>query len=102
MAKYNLTSAIEKTFDFDIDEYQFRFKKPTVREMKVVAKAFSGIDENASPDEQAAKSEEAMRELYQFISPVGHDKYIGDVMEDQPMQVQLGFNEMVQTELGAK
>jgi hypothetical protein len=102
MAKYDLTNNLEVSFTFAIGDKEFTFRKPTVREMRALAKSFSGIGEEADPDKQIEQSDGAMKELYKFITVVGHDTDIADLMEEQPVGVQIAFNEMVQKELGAK
>lgn len=102
MAKYDLTSSLETSFVFAIGDKEFTFRKPTVREMRNIAKKFSGVNTETDPDKQIELSDEAMRDLYQFISPVDHDSDIASILEDQPVDVQAAFNEMVQKELGAK
>lgn len=101
MAKYDLTSSLETTFTFAIGDKEFNFRKPTVREMRAVAKKFSGIEHETDADVQLEKSDEAMAELYQFITPVNHETHISEVLNDQPVGVQVAFNEMIQKELGA-
>ncbi len=102
MAKYDLTEALETSFTFLIGDKEFTLRKPTVREMREVAKVFSSVDTDAEPEEQNRASEEAMKKLYSFVTPLDHDSYIGDVMDDQPVGVQIKFNEMIKTELGAQ
>jgi hypothetical protein len=101
MAKYDLTSALENEFTFAINDKEFNFRKPTVREMREVAKVFSKIDKEKNPDKQIDMSDEAMGELYKFITPVGHSENIADVLADQNIDVQNAFNEMIKKELGA-
>ena len=102
MAKYDLTGALEASFTFNIGDKEFSFRKPTVREMRAVAKTFASVDQSSDPEEQAVASENAMRELYKFISNVNHDSSIEDLMNDQPVGVQIAFNEMIKKELGAQ
>ena len=102
MAKYDLTNSLETSFTFAIAGKEFSFRKPTVREMRQVAKSFAGIENEEDQDQQAAAAEEAMKSLYAFITPVDHTTAIADLMDDQPMGVQIAFNEMIQKELGAK
>lgn len=102
MAKYDLTNSLEASFTFAIGDKEFSFRKPTVREMRALAKQFSGISEEQDSDKQAESSEKAMSELYKFIIPIDHDTNVADLMDDQPVGVQIAFNEMVQKELGAK
>ena len=101
MAKYDLTGSLETEFTFGINDKEFRFKKPTVREMREIAKKFSGISEEQDPETQSQMSDEAMNELYKFVIPINHDVDIKELMEDQPMGVQIAFNEMIKKELGA-
>lgn len=101
MAKYDLTDSLETSFTFSINGQEFSFRKPTVREMRVLAKGFSGINEEQDPEKQAELSEQAMASIYEFITPVGHDANIADVMNDQTVGVQVAFNQMIQKELGA-
>lgn len=101
MAKYDLTGSLETDFTFAILDKEFKFKKPTVREMRSVSQKFSGIEKETDPDKQIQLSDEAMTELYKFVEPIGHSANIKDVLEDQPVNVQVAFNEMIKTELGA-
>lgn len=101
MAKYDLTGSLEKDFTFAIEGKEFRFRKPTVREMREIAKKFSAIEAEQDQDRQLEMSDSAMSALYQNISPVGHDSYIADVLNDQPVDVQVAFNNMIQQELTA-
>lgn len=102
MAKYDLTNSLESSFTFAIGDKEFTFRKPTVREMRVLAKKFSGAENESDPDKQVQLSDEAMLELYKFITGVGHETNIEELMNDQPVGVQIAFNEMIKTELGAK
>lgn len=102
MAKYDLTSALETTFTFSIGGKEFSFRKPTVREMRQLAKNFASVDKSEDPDVQAEASDKAMRELYNFVMPVNHQENISDLMNDQPIGVQVAFNEMIKKELGAQ
>lgn len=101
MAKYDLTSSLETRFTFTIDGKEFEFRKPTVREMRALAKRFAGIDAETDPDRQVELSDEAMNDLYEFVTPINHDARIADVILDQPMDVQIAFNKIMQKELGA-
>ncbi|MEI7632352.1 MAG: hypothetical protein WCJ60_03445 [bacterium] len=100
MAKYDLTGSLETEFTFAIGDKEFKFRKPTVREMRVVAKKFAVIEKEQDTEVQTQLSEEAMRELYAFIEPIGHDAVLEDLLQDQPIGVQVAFNEMVKKELG--
>lgn len=102
MAKYNLTNSLERTFSFSIDDKEFLFTKPTVRQMREISRKYADISSEENPDVQDEKTQAAMRSLYAHISPVGHDSNIEDVMNDQTLDVQFAFNEMIQKELGAK
>lgn len=102
MAKYDLTSSLETSFTFTIDGKEFIFRKPTVREMRALAKGFSGISDEEDAEKQAELSDKAMNNLYDFITAVNHDANIADLMNDQPVGVQVAFNEMIQVELGVK
>lgn len=100
MAKYDLTGSLENDFTFAIGDKEFKFRKPTVREMREVAKKFAGIDTEEDLDKQQTMSDEAMAELYKFVTPVEHDSNIKDVLDDQPVSVQAAFNDMIKKELG--
>lgn len=100
MAKYDLSKNLETSFTFSIDGKDFSFRKPTVREMRLVANKFSGIDKITEKDDQVKASDEAMAEIYKFISPIDHDYYISNVLEEQTIDVQNAFNEMIKAELG--
>lgn len=100
MAKYDLTGSLETKFTFTIGDKEFEFRKPTVREMREVAKKFAGIENETDLDKQTKKSDEAMASLYTFVVPVGHEVTIRDTLEDQPVSVQAAFNEMIKKELG--
>ncbi len=100
MAKYDLTGSLETKFTFSIDNKEFEFRKPTVREMRVIAKQFAGIEKEKNTDKQQELSDQAMSELYAFCSPVGdHKADLKTLMEEQPMGVQLAFNDMIKKEL---
>ena len=101
MAKYDLTGSLETSFNFSIGDKEYTFRKPTVREMRELAKKFSAVDASAGSDQQLEASETAMNELYGFITPINTDVQIADIMDDQPIGVQVAFNEMVRKELGA-
>ena len=101
MAKYDLTSSLETSFTFAIGDKEFTFRKPTVREMRSIAKTFSNIENEEDSDKQVELSDEAMKQLYEFVTPVNHAVYIGDLMGDQTIGVQVAFNEMIKKELGA-
>lgn len=99
MAKYDLTSSLETSFTFSIKDKEFEFRKPTVREMRSIAKKFAGIDKEDDSDKQIEKSDEAMNELYQFIVPINHDTPVQELLNDMPIDVQNAFNDMVKKEL---
>lgn len=101
MAKYDLTGSLETEFTFSIADKEFKFRKPTVREMRGVSQKFAAIEKITDAEEQERASEEAMSELYRFIEPINHDANLKELMEDQPVAVQIGFNNMVKAELGA-
>ena len=101
MAKYDLTGSLETSFTFSIDGKEFKFRKPTVREMRAIAKKFGGIDKETDVEKQSELSDAAMRDLYTFIEPVDHDTVLETLLDEQTVDVQKAFNEMVKTELGA-
>lgn len=101
MAKYDLTNSLETDFTFAIGDKEFSFRKPTVREMRALAKQFSVISTEQDPEKQADSSDAAMLELYKFIVPIDHKENIADLMDNQPVGVQIAFNEMIKKELGA-
>lgn len=101
MAKYDLTGSLEAKFSFTIGDKEFEFRKPTVREMREVAKKFAGLDTETDVDKQTKMSDEAMAELYSFVTPMGHEVSIRDALEDQTVSVQAAFNDMIKKELGA-
>lgn len=100
MAKYDLTGSLETKFSFAIGDKEFEFRKPTVREMREVAKKFAGIEQEEDVEKQTQMSDEAMAELYRFVSPVNHDADLKELMDEQPVGVQVAFNEMIKKELG--
>jgi hypothetical protein len=102
MAKYDLTGSLDANFSFTIGDKEYIFSKPTVREMREISKKFAGIEKEENVEKQAELSDQAMDELYKFVAPVDHTSPIKDVLEDQPVDVQVAFNEMIKTELGAK
>lgn len=102
MAKYDLTGSLETSFTFSIDGKEFKFRKPTVREMRAIANKFAGIENEEDATKQRELSDAAMRELYTYIEPVNHDAVLEELLDDQTVDVQKAFNEMVKTELGAQ
>lgn len=98
MAKYDLTGSLDPTFSFSISGREFEFRKPTVREMRNISKVFSAVEAEADPDAQVEANERAMKELYAFVRPLGHDSDIAEMMETQPVDVQIAFNEMLSKE----
>lgn len=101
MAKYDLSGGLETSFTFTIDGKEFEFRKPTVREMRAIAKQFSSIEKEQDQDKQLAAGDKAMATLYEYVKPVGHEVNIADLMPDQPLGVQTAFNDMIKKELGA-
>lgn len=101
MAQYDLTGSLETSFTFSINGKEFTFRKPTVREMRAVAKKFSSIEKEEDTDKQIEQSDAAMQELYNFIEPIGHNENVADLLNDQTVSVQNAFNEMIKKELGA-
>ena len=100
MAKHDLTGALETKFTFSIDDREFEFRKPTVREMRVIANQFAGVEKETDTEKQQALSDAAMAELYKFCSPVdGQSVDLRMLMDEQPMGVQLAFNNMIKEEL---
>lgn len=102
MAKYDLTGSLEYDFTFSIGDKEFRFKKPTVREMRAVSKLFASIEKEEDVELQERLSDDAMSELYKFVEPINHDRDIKGLLEDQTIEVQIAFNDMIKKELGAK
>lgn len=102
MAKYDLTGSLETSFNFNIGTLEYSFRKPTVREMRNISKAFQGVDDSADPEVQMEQSEKGLNELYALVTPVGHNSPIREVLDNSTVDVQMAFNEMVQKELGAK
>ena len=102
MAKYDLTGSLETSFTFSIDGKEFKFRKPTVREMRSIAKRFAGIEKEQDLEKQSEMSDAAMRELYTYIEPINHDAVLEELLDNQTVDVQKAFNEMVKTELGAQ
>lgn len=101
MAKYDLTGSLETKFSFAIGDKEFEFRKPTVREMREVAKKFAGIDKETDTEKQTQMSDEAMDSLYQFVTPINHESNLKELLDGQPVGVQVAFNEMIKKELGA-
>lgn len=101
MAKYDLTGALETKFTFSIGDKEFEFNKPTVREMRSVAKTFQSIEKEEDDDKRMEMSDKAMAELYKFVVPIGHTSDVAELMQDQPVDVQSAFNDMIKKELGA-
>lgn len=102
MADYDLTGKLKKDFTFSINEAEFVFRKPTVREMRTLSKMFAAVGKETDTDEQINRSDEAMEALYAYIKPVNHERPIAEVLDEQPVDVQVGFNEMIQEQLGSK
>ncbi|MCA9340786.1 MAG: hypothetical protein KDA17_07765 [Candidatus Saccharibacteria bacterium] len=102
MAKYDLTGSLEREFTFSINDEEFSFKKPTVREMRALAKKFSAINTEEDAERQAELSEAAMNELYKCVTNVRGERHISEVLDEQPSDVQMLFNDMIQKELGVK
>lgn len=102
MAKYDLTGSLEREFTFSINGEEFVFHKPTVREMRGLSTKFAAINKETDSDKQAELSETAMHELYKYITNNTSERAIADVLDEQPVDVQILFNEMIQKELGAK
>ena len=100
MAKYDLTGGLETNFTFSINDKEFEFRKPTVREMRAIAAKFSGIETETDPEKQIELSDAAMAELYTFVVPVGHEEKLVDLLDDQTVSVQNAFNDMIKKELG--
>lgn len=100
MAKYDLTGSLETSFTFTIEGKEYSFRKPTVREMRALAKTFSEVDKEEDEDKKLDKSDEAMAGLYKYVSPVNHETDIAEVMDKQPVDVQINFNNMIQKEFG--
>lgn len=101
MAKYDLTGSLETNFNFEISGREFNFRKPTVREMKSLAKEFASIEKEEDVTRQAEMQNRAMESIYRLITPVNHNDRFADLLEDQPVGAQIAFNEMIQAELGA-
>lgn len=101
MAKYDLTGSLETEFTFAIGDKEFEFQKPTVRQMREIAKKFASIESEKDLEKQTKMSEEALDELYKFVKPIDHDANLKDLLEDQPVDVQSAFNEMIKKELGS-
>ncbi len=101
MAKYDLSGGLETSFTFTIEDKEYKFRKPTVREMRGIAKQFSGIEKEKDQDKQLAAGDKAMATLYEYVEPVDHDTPIAEFILDQPLGVQSAFNDMIKKELGA-
>jgi len=101
MVKHDLTGSLETSFTFGIAGKEFEFRKPTVREMRAVAKQFGAIEKEEDVEKQQDMSDQAMTELYKFCKPLGHSEDLKALMDEQPMGVQLAFNNMIKEELTA-
>jgi hypothetical protein len=101
MAKYKLTDALEVEFTFSIGDKEWTFRKPTVREMRLISKKFAGIDKEENVNKQMELSDAAMKEIYALASPIDHSTSLEDALMNQSVGVQKAFNEMIKKELGA-
>jgi hypothetical protein len=101
MAKYDLTGSLEKDFTFSIDDQNYTMRKPTVREMRELVKKFAAVDKEADVEKQGELSEEALKGIFVFITPTEGSRPIGEVLDEQPAEVQVAFNNMIAAELGA-
>lgn len=99
MADYDLTGSLKKDFTFSINGEEFTFRKPTVREMRALAKKFSAINKETDDDIKVERSDEAMAELFTYVENRTSDRFIGDVLDEQPVDVQVAFNDMIQEQL---
>jgi hypothetical protein len=102
MAKYDLTGSLEKDFTFSINGQEYTFRKPTVREARAIGRQFAGVQKETDEDKQMDLSDEAMKTLYQYITAAEGSRPIAEVIEDQTVDVQIAFMEMIQAELGTK
>lgn len=102
MAKYDLTGSLEKDFTFSINGAEYTFRKPTVREARAIGKQFSGIQKETDEERQVELSDNALKTLYEYITPTGEARPIAEVIEEQTVDVQIAFMEMIQAELGSK
>lgn len=98
MADYDLTGSLKKDFTFSIEGEEFTFRKPTVREMRTLVKRFSAVDKQTDTDDKARRSQEAMDELYTYIDSES-GAFIGEVMDNQTVDVQAAFMDMVLEQL---
>jgi hypothetical protein len=102
MADYDLTGKLKKEFTFSIDGQEYVFHKPTVRDMRSLAKKFNAINKELDPDAQVDLTDEALTELFKYIDSIGESRPIAEVMDEQTVDVQNLFNDMILKELGTK
>ena len=103
MAQYNLSDNVQDSFTFKLGDLEYSFRYPTTREMRelsVMNQELQKLADEKADDkkikEQSAKSEAKMNEL---VTPVGHDNMIGDVLEDQPINIVRNFRQMMAKEI---
>lgn len=100
MTKYNLTGSLETSFTFSIGEYEFNFRKPTVREMREIGKVFAEVEKEQDAVKSVDLGDKAMDTVYSLATPVNHDRALRELLDDQPVGVQTAFNEMLKKEIG--
>lgn len=101
---YNLTDNVKTSFNFKLGELEYSFRYPTTREMRELSRLNNELQELANAEKQdekaiKAKSEESEAKMNELVTPVGHENKIGEVLEDQPINVVRNFRNMMAKEI---
>lgn len=103
MAQYNLTDNVQDSFTFKLGELEYSFRYPTTREMRELSAMNQELEKLAKEkaSEKAIKkaSEASEEKMNQLVTPVGHEHSIGEVLEDQPINVVRNFRAMMAKEI---
>ena len=104
MANYVFgTDSTAKSFTFQLGDLKYDFRYPTTRELREIGALNNELKELAESkadqkliDEKSKESEEKMNTL---VTPIDHDNPIGQVLEDQPINVVRDFRTMMAKEI---
>lgn len=103
MAQYNLTDNVATSWNFMLGELEYNFRYPTTREMKAIGQLNADlkklVEDKATDEVIAEKGKESEKKMDELVTPVGHENAIGDVLEDQPINVVRNFRSMMAKEL---
>lgn len=104
MANYVFgTDDTAKSFQFKIGDLKYDFRYPTTKELREIGVLNNEIkklvEDKADDETVAAKGKESEEKMNALCTPVDHETPIGEVLENQPVNVVREFRAMMAKEI---